>query len=111
MEAGLSLLAAAGMLALGWLLFGRLITPVGGAPGVPAYVILPARGDGAGLEQAVDGLLWLRGGDLARFTIVLADAGLNEQGRTVAAALLGRGSPLTLCSLEDLPAYLAQKSA
>lgn len=108
MEVALSLLAAAGLLALGWILFGRLLTPVGGVPSVPAYVVLPAQGDGAGLEQAVDGLLWLHGGHLARFTIVLADAGLNDQGRAMAAALMERGNGLVLCPLEELPSLLRE---
>lgn len=107
MEAALSLLAAVGLLALGWILFGRLLTPVGGGSGAPAYVVLPARGDGAGLEQAVDGLLWLQGGQLARFTIVLADAGLNDEGRAAAAALLAGRRGLALCPLEELPAWLS----
>lgn len=85
----LALLAAVGLLALGWLTFGRLLTPVGGGGGGPVYAVVPASGDGAHLEQDVKGLLWLRGGELARFTIVIADGGLDGTGRAVAAA---RGS-------------------
>ena len=62
----LALLAAVGLLALGWLTFGRLLTPVGGGGGGPVYAVVPASGDGAHLEQDVKGLLWLRGGELAR---------------------------------------------
>ncbi|MFR4561261.1 MAG: hypothetical protein ACLT5P_08565 [Flavonifractor plautii] len=57
----LALLAAVGLLALGWLTFGRLLTPVGGGGGGPVYAVVPASGDGAHLEQDVKGLLWLRG--------------------------------------------------
>ncbi len=53
--------------------------------------MVPASGDGAHLEQDVKGLLWLLGGELARFTIVIADGGLDGTGRAVAAALLARG--------------------
>ena len=77
----LALLAAVGLLALGWLTFGRLLTPVGGGGGGPVYAVVPASGDGAHLEQDVKGLLWLRGGELARFTIVIADGGLDGTGR------------------------------
>ena len=76
----LALLAAVGLLALGWLTFGRLLTPVGGSGGGPVYAVVPASGDGAHLEQDVKGLLWLRGGELARFTIVIADGGLDGTG-------------------------------
>ena len=90
----LALLAAVGLLALGWLTFGRLLTPVGGSGGGPVYAVVPASGDGAHLEQDVKGLLWLRGAELARFTIVIADGGLAGTGRAVAAALLTRAQGL-----------------
>ena len=41
----LALLAAVGLLALGWLTFGRLLTPVG-ARGRPVYAVVPASGTG-----------------------------------------------------------------
>ena len=94
----LALLAAVGLLALGWLTFGRLLTPVG--------AVVPASGDGAHLEQDVKGLLWLRGGELARFTIVIADGGLDGTGRAVAAALLARGQGIVLCPAERLGEYI-----
>ena len=47
----LALLAAVGLLALGWLTFGRLLTPVGGGGGGPVYAVVPASGDGAHLEH------------------------------------------------------------
>ena len=77
----LALLAAVGLLALGWLTFGRL-------------------------EQDVKGLLWLRGGELARFTIVIADGGLDGTGRAVAAALLTRAQGIVLCPAERLGEYI-----
>ena len=46
----LALLAAVGLLALGWLTFGRLLTPVGGSGGGPVYAVVPASGDGAHLS-------------------------------------------------------------
>lgn len=105
-----ALLAAAGLLALGWLLFGRILTPVGGGDGGAVYAVVPAAGDGATLEHDVTGLLWLRGGDLARFTVVIADSGLDDAGRAVAAALLAQNTGLALCPLDRLGDYIgAQK--
>ena len=89
----LALLAAVGLLALGWLTFGRLLTPVGGGGGGPVYAVVPASGDGAHLE-------------LARFTIVIADGGLDGTGRAVAAALLARGQGIVLCPAERLGEYI-----
>ena len=105
LQAVFALLAAAGLLALGWLLLGRLVTPIGDTGG-PVYAVVPAAGDGEHLEQDVKGLLWLRGGELARFTIVIADSGLNDTGRRVAAALLTGSRGMVLCPMEQLETYL-----
>lgn len=106
LELLLSLLCAAGLLALGWLAFGRLVTPVGGRKGGPVCAVLPAAGNGRTLEQDIQGLCWLRGGNLARFTVVIADAGLDGQGKAAAAALLARRPELFYCPVEQLPALL-----
>lgn len=100
------LLAAAGLLALGWLVFGRLLAPVGGSAGGRVYAVIPASGDAETLEHDVSGLLWLRGGGLAHFTIVIADAGLTPAGQAVASVLAGRGSGVVLCSAERLAQYV-----
>lgn len=110
LQAALSLLAAAGLLALGWVLFGKLVTPVGGQGG-PVYAVVPASGDGEHLEQDVKGLLWLRGGDLARFTIVIADGGLSPAGRAAAAALLKSATGVVLCPAGRLGEYLSESTA
>ena len=102
-RAVLALLAAAGLLALGWLLLGAAVAPVGRGS---VYAVVPAAGDGEHLEQDVKGLLWLRGGELARFTIVIADSGLNDTGRRVAAALLTGSRGMVLCPMEQLETYL-----
>ena len=106
LEVVLILLAAAGLLGLGWVLFGRLVCPVGSG-GV--YAVIPASGDGANLEQDVKGLLWLRGGELARFTIVIADGGLNAAGRAAASALLARDRGLVVCPMERLSEYIGTR--
>ena len=72
-EIVLALLAVVGLLSLGWLLFGKILTPVGGGR---VCAVVPGEGDGGDLEQAVTGLLWLRGGGLMRGTVVIADCGL-----------------------------------
>ena len=102
----LALLACAGLLALGWLIFGRLLTPVGGGGGGPVFAVVPASGDAETLEHDVAGLLWLRGGDLARFTVVIADAGLSPAGRAVASALLSRGQGVVVCPIDQLREYI-----
>ena len=102
----LSLLAVFGLLCLSWLLFGRLLSPASWS--APAYAVVPARGDGAGLEQTVKGLLWLRAGHLARFTLVIADAGLDSEGRRLARLLADREPGVLLCPLAALPDRLTE---
>ena len=108
LQALLALLTAAGLLALGWALFGRLVTPAGESGG-PVYAGGPADGGGEHLEQDETGLLWLRGGGLSRFTIVIADNGLDESGRAVAAALLADSTGVVVCPGDRLGAYILGK--
>ena len=93
--------AAMGFLALLWLAFGRLLTP---PPGTAAtLVLLPARGDGEELDLAVSHLIWLQGGRMTRFSIVLVDLGLTEQGRARVLTLMERDPTLRCCLPEALP--------
>ena len=102
-KAVLALLAAAGLLAIGWLLLGAAVAPVGRGS---VYAVVPASGDGERLEQDLAGLRWLRKGGMARFTVVIADCGLSGQGRRLAELLAGRDRGVILCAIDDLPACL-----
>lgn len=102
-RAVLALLAAAGLLALGWLLLGAAVAPVGRGS---VYAVVPADRDGEHLEQDLAGLRWLRKGGMARFTVVIADCGLSGQGRRLAERLAWRDRGVILCAMDDLPACL-----
>ena len=103
----LIMLAAIGLLALGWVAFGRLAAPA--AWGGPVYAVVPAAGEGACLEQNVKGLLWLRGLQNNHFTIVIADQGLDSAGRAIAAALLAAATGVVVCPAERLGEYIMEK--
>ena len=103
-EIFLSLLAVFGLFCLGWLAFGRILAPRDYY--APAYAVVPARGNGAALEQTVRGLLWLRAGELQRYTVVIADAGLDAQGRAVAAALSNEEAKVVFCPMGAVSEYL-----
>ena len=80
------LLAAFGLVSLGWLAMGALLLP-----GVcPARMVVDAQGDGGGLEQTVKALLWLRRTGLWRGAIVIDDHGLDGRGAALARALAGQ---------------------
>ena len=77
------LLAAFGLVSLGWLALGALLLP-----GVcPARMVNDAKGDGAGLEQTVKALLWLRRTGLWWGEVVIEDRGLDGDGAALARAL------------------------
>lgn len=83
LELLVALLAAFGLVCLGWLAFGRMVLPVGGE-GMTVCAVVPAKGDGGGLEQTVSGLLWLRRSGLWRGRILIVDRGLSQEGLAVA---------------------------
>lgn len=85
-----ALLAAFGLVCLGWLAFGRLLLPVGGGE-TPACAVVLAVGDGGALEQTVSGLLWLRRTGLWRGRILIVDRGLDREGLAVARRFAGEG--------------------
>ena len=77
------LLVAFGLVCLGWLAVGALLLP-----GVcPAQMVVDARGDGAGLEQTVKALLWLRRTGLWWGDVVIRDRGLDREGIALARTL------------------------
>lgn len=80
------LLAAFGLVSLGWLALGALLLP-----GVcPARMVIEARGGGEGLEQSVKALLWLRRTGLWWGEVVIEDCGLSREGEALARALAGQ---------------------
>ena len=77
------LLAAFGLVSLGWLALGALLLPGRCA----ARFVVSSRGGGEGLEQTVKGLLWLRRTGLWRGEIVIEDCGLDVDGAALAKTL------------------------
>ncbi len=102
-EVILSLLCVWGLLSLGWLLMGHLLTPVGGCR---CCAVVSGRGDGEDLEQAVRGLVWLRGGGLTEGAVVIADCGLSPEGKAEAEALARREPGVALCAASSLGEYI-----
>ena len=80
------LLAAFGLVSLGWLALGTLVL----SGGCAARMVIAADGDGGGLEQAVRAALWLRRTGLWRGAIVIDDHGLDGRGAALARALAGQ---------------------
>ena len=102
----LALLAAIGLSSLLWAAVRPLFRerPLRGRG--EALALVPARGDGTGLEETVRYLTALGREEGCFDAILLADCGLTEEGRR-AAELLARDSRMVLfCGREDLPGLL-----
>ncbi|MDF2838388.1 MAG: hypothetical protein K0S60_91 [Evtepia sp.] len=97
----LAFFATVGLLSLIWLLFGHLLAP--GPAMQTFYAVIPIDGNAPNLEQTVSHLLWLKGGKLAHFQIVLLDTGLSESGKERVSVLLSREPELILSTPELLP--------
>lgn len=106
LEVILSLLSVVGLLSLGWLLFGHILTPAGGE----SLSLVPGAGDGQSLEQSVRSLVWLRGGGLLTGSVVIVDCGLTPTGRAIAAALCLREPGVELCPEERLTEYVKERT-
>lgn len=100
----LTLFGVFGLLCLGWMGLGRLLleSPLESR----TYAVVSARDDAGDLEQAVRGLLWMRGSGRQRYTVVIADAGLSPAGRQIATMLANREGQVVLCPLERVGEYL-----
>ena len=78
-----ALLAAFGLVSLGWLAIGALLLPAV----CPARMVMEAKGSGDGLEQSVKAILWLRRTGLWWGDVVIEDCGLDREGVALARAL------------------------
>jgi len=72
-------------------------------------VVVWATGAGEDLEQRVRSLMWLKSCGVLCCTVVLADGGLDEDGRTLAAGLAARYPGLAVCSARELECRLREE--
>lgn len=105
LEAVLTLFGLAGMCCIVCILYSFLLRPH--APG-GTWAVVWGVDCGEGLEQRVRSLMWLQSCGLLRCAVVVADGGLNEDGRALAVRLAGRYPGLTLCSRMELEQRLRE---
>ncbi len=103
----IALFAAIGILAVLWLIIGKLFTP---APAVSSSLlqVLPASGDGHQLEGQVRAILWQNYCQSISCPLILADCGLNAEGLKAAHCLTRRWPAVHICKPEELGALLSQ---
>ncbi len=96
----LSLLCAALLLRLGRAAFSRLVSPCQQGA-VPVFAVVPAVGDGEGLEQTLRHLHWLREEKLSCFTILVVNGSLTPAGLETVQALARKYPTLLFCPAEE----------
>ena len=101
----LAVICAFGLAVVGWGLFGLLLRP---RPGGEAWVVLPGRGEGEGLEQLVRSFIWLRGMGLLRCPIVIANVDLTPAGWELASRLTARWPEVALWPAAELGEYISR---
>lgn len=93
------LLALVGAALLAVWLYGRLLRPL---PRCLFRVVVPGRGEGEDLEQAVRAVVWLRSLGLLDCTLVITDVDLTDRGRELALHLADRWPNVILCPAAEL---------
>ncbi|MBR2491532.1 MAG: hypothetical protein IKB65_08645 [Ruminiclostridium sp.] len=106
----LAVLCAALLLTLNRKLLFRLIHPSQKGT-IPVFAVVPAAGDGEGLEHTLRHLLWLQEEKLSAFTILVVDAGLTPTGLDTVRALLRKEPTLLFCPAEEATLILQRKDA
>lgn len=86
----------------------RLLCPSRkGSP--PIFAVVPAAGEGDGLEHTLRHLRLLREEGLSAFTVVLADGGLTPAGLDLVRALCRKDPTLLFCPAEEVTLILQRK--
>ena len=96
----LAFLCAARLLSLNRRVFSRLVSPCQQGA-VPVFAVVPATGDGDGLEQTLRHLHWLREEKLSCFTVLVVNAGLTPEGLETVQALARKYPALLFCPAEE----------
>ena len=99
MEILLALFGSALLVLLGHWLLLRLLSPAQTGT-MPVFAVIPAAGDGEGLEQTLRHLRWLQGEKLAPF---------SPQGLALVQALQRRDPTLLFCQAEEATYILQRK--
>lgn len=104
----MALLCVTVLLITGRLLVLHLLAPTQQGT-VPVFAVLPAAGDGEGLEHTLRHLHWLREEKLSHFTVLIVDAGLTPVGQEVVAALQRKDPALLFCPAEEATLILKRR--
>ena len=106
----IALLAGAVLFGAFWALHGKLRTPIRGMRGTTAvHTVLSVRDGADGLEQTIEGLMWLMQNGTIEGQILIADCGMNEEGRELARLAVKKYGKIAICKAEDVKQWIAEK--
>ena len=88
---------------------GMLLTPVRRNGDTDVFTVVRTGGDAEGLEQIIDGLLWLRDSGKAETDIIIACDGLSEEAAKRAELLCEKCGGM-LCAPENLAVYTEDRT-
>lgn len=89
-----------------WSLFGSLKTPVRSGKSTGVTTVITAQDSGEGLEQTLKSLIWLQENGTVPGQIILADAGLNEEGRILTRLIVKQYTGVVVCNAEEVAQWL-----
>ena len=91
-----------------WFVYGTLRTPVRCGKGAGVNLVVSAQGGAEGLEQTLDGLMWLRENGVLDAQLLIADCGLNEEGLTLAGQAVRKYGRIAICKAEDVRQWIVE---
>ena len=104
----MALLCVTVLLITGRLLFLHLLAPTQQGT-IPVFAVLPAAGDGEGVEHTLRHLHWLREEKLSHFTVLIVDAGLTPAGQELVTTLQRKDPALLFCPAEEATLILKRR--
>ena len=91
-----------------WFVYGTLRTPVRCGKGAEIYTVVSVRNSAEGLEQTLDGLIWLRENGVLESRILIADCGMDEEGMALAGQAVKKYGRIAICKAEDVRQWIAE---
>ena len=89
-----------------WSLLDSLKTPVRPGQSTGVTTVVTAQGNGEGLEQTLKSLIWLQENGTVPGQIILADAGLNEEGKILTRLIVKKYTGVVVCNAEEVAQWI-----
>ena len=105
-----ALAVATALFGIAWFIFGKLRMPIRSVQGVAVHTVLSVRGGALGLEQAIEGLIWLEQSGTIKGQILIADCGLDEEGQALAYLVTKKHENIAICKAEDIGQWIVEKT-